>query len=101
MKTQKSSSFGVALIIVLGFLVIISALAVAFFSSVSTELKASRNFASEVTTRQLADSAVQLVIGQIADATTKTNDAWASQPGMIRTYGSAGTASSVADTFYK
>lgn len=61
MKVQNSSRSGIALIIVLGFLVILSALAVAFFSSVTTELQASRNFASGVSTRQLAESAVALV----------------------------------------
>ncbi len=58
MKHSPSPVSGVALVIVLGFLVIITALAVAFFTSVTTELKASRNFAGGVTTRQLADSAV-------------------------------------------
>ena len=101
MKYRQPSSSGVALIIVLGFLVILSVLAVGFFTSVTTELKASRNFQAEVTTQQLADSAVQMVIGQISDATTKTNEAWASQPGMIRVYGSAGQASSAIDAFYK
>src|SRR3954470_21880119 len=94
MKIRTNSVSGVALIIVLGFLVIISALTVAFFSSVNTELKASRNFAAGITTRQLSDSAVQIVMGQIANATTRGIDsngqgheAWASQPGMIRVYG--------------
>ncbi|MDR3402984.1 MAG: Verru_Chthon cassette protein A [Chthoniobacter sp.] len=114
MKLPKHSVSGVALVIVLGFLVIISALAVAFFSSVNTELKASRNFAAGMTTRQLADSAVQVVMGQIAAATTRGvdvngtglgNEAWASQPGLIRVYGTnlgtSSTASSSADAFYK
>src|ERR1700709_304029 len=105
MKLHKHPVSGVALIIVLGFLVIISALAVAFFSSVNTELKASRNFAAGMTTRQLADSAVQIVMGQIAGATTRGvdisgtgqgNEAWASQPGMIRVYGTNLTSGSTA-----
>lgn len=97
MKHSPSPVSGVALVIVLGFLVIITALAVAFFTSVTTELKASRNFAGGVTTRQLADSAVQIVMGQIADATTRGltsgglgTEAWASQPGMIRVFNQAG-----------
>lgn len=112
MKIRKNSAPGVALIIVLGFLVIISALTVAFFSSVNTELKASRNFAAGITTRQLADSAVQLIMGQISSATTRGIDAsgvgheaWASQPGMIRVFGtnSGGVykESDVADAFFK
>jgi hypothetical protein len=112
MKHRKNSASGVALVIVLGFLVIISALAVAFFSSVNTEMKASRNFAAGITTRQLADSAVQIVMGQISSAVTRGIDTagvghevWASQPGMIRVYGvNAGGAyveSPRADAFFK
>ena len=105
MKNKPFSTSGVALVIVLGFLVIISALAVAFFSSVTTELKASRTFASGVTTRQLADSAANIVMAQIRDATTRENAAWASQPGMIRVYrtpsGTGGTPSSSAESFFK
>ena len=96
MKSQSPRQAGVALIIVLGFLVIISALAVAFFSSVTTELKATRNFASGVTTRQLAESAVNVVMGQVRDASSQPNMAWASQPGMIRVYDT-----SAPNAFYK
>lgn len=112
MNHSKNSISGVALVIVLGFLVIISALAVAFFSSVNTEMKASRNFAAGITTRQLADSAVQVVMGQISSAATRGIDTqgvghevWASQPGMIRVFGinSGGTytESDKADAFFK
>src|SRR5687768_13928265 len=97
MRSKSASEYGVALVIVLGFLVIISALAVAFFSSVTTELKASRNFASGVTTRQLAESTVQLVMGQIRNATNRQNGAWASQPGMIKVFDDDGRA----DAFVK
>ena len=44
--------------------------------------------------RQLADIATQSVIAQIQQATTQgPTVAWASQPGMIRTYNNRGTAS--------
>jgi hypothetical protein len=101
MNSKSSSQSGVALIIVLGFLVIITGLAVAFFSSVTTELQGSRNFASGVTTRQLADSTVGVVMGQIREATSLPNAAWASQPGMIRTYRDGNSISSKADQFFK
>lgn len=105
MKNNPNSKSGVALVIVLGFLVIISALAVAFFSSVTTELKGARTFASGVTTRQLADSAANLVMAQIREATARENGAWASQPGMIRVFrdstGSNPVASSKAEAFFK
>jgi len=105
MKNKQASASGVALVIVLGFLVIISALAVAFFSSISTELKGARTFASGVSTRQLADGAANFVMAQIRDATARENAAWASQPGMIRVYRDTTTtppsASDKAEAFYK
>ena len=101
MKPQINTRSGVALVIVLGFLVIISALAVAFFSSVTTELKASRTYASGVSTRQLAESAVNLVMGQISEATSRTDAAWASQPGMIRVYGGGSGTSNALNTLFK
>jgi hypothetical protein len=109
MKSQMSRKSGVALVLVLGFLVIITALAVAFFSSVTTELRASRNFQGNVNTRQLQEAVVNLVEGQIRQATsvsvsdnTTQNVAWASQPGMISTFGDGnGNAASTALANYK
>lgn len=81
---------GMALFIVLAVLVLVSVLVIGFFLSTTTELKSSRSYASGAATRQHADSVTQLVIAQIADATKGVNGnnplAWASQPGMIRTY---------------
>ena len=89
--TRRQTSRGIALVVVLAFLVLISVLIVAFLTSVSTELTSAKSFASGTNARQLADSAVQTVMGQIRDATTKDpKQAWASQPGMIRTYDSTG-----------
>jgi len=90
----RSSQRGMALFIVLAILVLVSALVIGFFSSMTTEAKSSRSYASGVSSKQLADSAVQLVVAQITDA-TKGKDgsaplAWASQPGMIRTYTQSG-----------
>ncbi|MDQ3624379.1 MAG: Verru_Chthon cassette protein A, partial [Verrucomicrobiota bacterium] len=109
MKTSQSSPplrtgrRGVALVIVLGFLVVISAVALAFFSSAQTELIAAKTYASGASTRQLADSAVQIVMGLISEATSRgENVAWASQPGMIKTYGSSSLdASPDPLAFYK
>lgn len=87
---------GVALVIVLSFLVLISMLIVAFFTSVKTETVASKTYASGISTKQLADSATSLVMGTIKEATytgtaaSSGTQAWASQPGMIRTYDSNG-----------
>ena len=97
---------GVALVIVLGMLVIILGLAMTFLSRVSIERSSAASYAASATTRQLADTAVSLVQGQIRDATTLGgNVAWASQPGMIRTFASGSgpsfTASNSLHRVYK
>lgn len=83
---------GTALVIVLGMLTLVSVIVVAFVTSVSTELKSSKSYASESGARSLADSAVNIVISQIQEATSNSRLAWASQPGMVRTYDDAGDA---------
>jgi uncharacterized protein (TIGR02600 family) len=91
---------GIALIIVLTFLVLISALVIAFFSSVTTELTDSNSSANGATARQLADSTVQIAMSTVRQATASIDAtsgtsiplAWASQPGMIRTYDNTGAA---------
>lgn len=85
-----SRQFGFALVIVLGFLVLLTVLVIAFFSSVTTDYASTKQYSSETTTRQLADSVVQLVMGQIKAGTSVTDQTWASQPGMIRSYDTAG-----------
>ena len=83
------------MLIVLAFLVLISAIIVAFFSSVTNELAVSKATSDSATTRQLAESAVNVVMAQIVDSTkgqqSKSAVAWASQPGMIRTFDISGT----------
>jgi uncharacterized protein (TIGR02600 family) len=90
-STRPQRQRGIALVIVLAFLVLIAGLMIAFFSNVSTEFAAARSFADGITTKQLADSATNLVMGQIREATAVPGGAWASQAGMIRVYG-AGNA---------
>ena len=95
----STSRCGVALVIVLGFLVLITVVIVAFLTSVSTEHSTASIAAAGATGKELADASVQLVIGQIRQATSMgPNVAWASQPGMIRTYGSGGTGSYTASS---
>ena len=78
-------------------------LVVAFFTSVTTESISANSYANEVSTKQVADSALNCVIGTIRQATSQgSNIAWASQPGMIRTYGNSnGTASYAPLAYYK
>ncbi|WP_081892560.1 Verru_Chthon cassette protein A [Verrucomicrobium sp. BvORR106] len=90
---------GMALVLVLSFLVLLSALILAFFGSVTTETKASRFADSGSRGRELAETATNIVMAQIREATTRgSNIAWASQPGMIRTYGVASGTSSGASS---
>ena len=87
---NRTSTAGVALIIVLCMLVLAAALVVAFLTSVATELRSAKSYAVGLDSRALADSAVNIVTSQIQDATAAATNAWASQPGMIRTYNSSG-----------
>jgi uncharacterized protein (TIGR02600 family) len=88
----RYSGSGIALIIVLGMLALISILIVAFLTSASVELRSSKSYSVGLDAHSLADSAVNIVIAQVQDATFTSNQnyAWASQPGMIRTYDSTG-----------
>ncbi|MCE9612462.1 MAG: Verru_Chthon cassette protein A [Chthoniobacter sp.] len=93
-QSRQLQQAGIALVIVLAFLVLISVVVIAFFTSVSTELTASRTVAISASTQQLADSAVNVVMAQLVDATKGQDSgsllAWASQPGLIRTFDAAG-----------
>src|SRR5215213_307965 len=100
MLARPREQKGAALIVVVAFLVLISGLVIAFYSRVGTDLSNSRSYAEGVSARQLADSAVGVVMSQIRDATTVTKGAWASQPGMIRVYGDGKQATSAAHAFY-
>ncbi len=84
---------GVALVIVLTMLVLLSAVLIAFMASATNERAASQASNSGAATRQIADSTLNLVMAQIRDATTQPaeNVTWASQPGAIRTF--SGTVS--------
>lgn len=101
MHSRPREHSGAALIIVVAFLVLLSGLIIAFYSRVGTDLANSRSFAEGVSARQLADSAVGVVMGQIREATTVKQGAWASQPGMIRVYGTGNGPSANAFGFYK
>jgi uncharacterized protein (TIGR02600 family) len=97
-RHRSRASRGFVLILVLAFLALITVLVLSFFLSVSTQLSASKGYANGSNAKELADSAVQAVIGQLRLATASTDSsgqpvAWASQPGMIRSFTSAGAAS--------
>jgi uncharacterized protein (TIGR02600 family) len=81
---------GAALVIVLAFLVLATVLVVAFFGTVTSEYGAAKMTADVEAGRQLAETTAQIVMGQIREATSRPGQAWASQPGMIRTYDNGG-----------
>jgi Tfp pilus assembly protein PilX len=86
---QIQSRRGVALVIVLAMLVLMSGLMVAFISTATTERSASFANSGTVSARQIADSTVNTVISEIREATSVADEdvTWASQPGAIRTFG--------------
>lgn len=95
---RPSHRRGVALVIVLAMLVLLSTVLIAFMLSASNERTAAQTSSAQVMTRQIADSTVNLVLAQIRDATSQPDDGvtWASQPGAIRTFG--GTLSNTKNT---
>ena len=95
-KTKRSSS-AMAIVLVLCFLVLISTLVIAFFSTVTTEFSASKSYAGGANAKQLADSTAQIAMAAVRQATASADLsnptmklAWASQPGMIRTFDDGG-----------
>lgn len=81
---------GVALVVVLSLIAIITILALTFFISVSTESQATQSQSSATSSFQLATSASQIAMSQIAAASSGTNRAWTSQPGLLRTFDASG-----------
>ena len=90
--TTWSNRRGAALLIALTFLVLLSAVVLALFGTTRTDRQNASTFATGQETMRLADAAVNLVQGQIRDATIQPRVGWASQPGMIRTFGTSGNA---------
>ena len=90
---SPAKKHGIALVMVLGFMVLVTFLVLAFFSSVTIELASSKSYSDGASVRGLSDSAVSAVMGIIRDATSAGSDvAWSSQPGMLRTYDNTGHA---------
>ncbi|MEZ0299658.1 MAG: Verru_Chthon cassette protein A [Candidatus Methylacidiphilales bacterium] len=93
---RRRRTRGVALVIVLAVLVLVLGFCVAFLSRVSTERTSSDRYASTIHARLLADTAVQVVQGQIDAATQRGSTplgprtTWSSQPGLIRTFDDTG-----------
>jgi len=89
MNTPHRAS-GMALLLVLGTLVLLSVMILAFLSTVNTERIASGSQLKQTEARNLADSVIGLVTAQIREGTSQTNTLWVTQPGAIRTFTSTG-----------
>ena len=86
---------GVALVLVLSILALLTALVVAFLVDSTTDLGASKSYAEAARAKLLGHTTLNLVEAQIragvAGVDSKGNPlAWASQPGMIRTFDTSG-----------
>ena len=98
---------GFTLVIALCFLAIIMVLLLAFFTSIDREHATTKIYSGGVNAQLLSDTAVNLVMGQIAAATQGIQpgitgrSTWASQPGMIRTFSDQDQNTQVADNCYK
>ena len=93
--SRNRAQSGAALILVLASLIFISALTVAFLVSMRSKLAISKSGSDASEVKMLAETAVNVAISQVRDATKKAganNLAWASQPGMIRLYDNSGNA---------
>lgn len=95
--SRRKSRHGMALLLVLSGVVLAAALVVSLLFLVKSGRIVSGAYAGQVQTRVLANSALNLVIGQIRDATgdTTMTQTWASQPGCIRVYSNGGSPPSV------
>ena len=85
-----ASRRGAALLLVLACLALLSIMILALFLSVTSEVRTSKLYATDSSVKLLSQTAVNLVEGEIYQATSQTNLCWASQPGMIRTYDTTG-----------
>ncbi len=83
---SRRNDRGVALVIVLAILIVTVLLVVGFLTAVNHDRTASDFYESGTNARQLSDTAVGIVMAQIVDATSKPEQAWISQPGLMRTY---------------
>ena len=90
---------GIALVLVLGVLVIVSILVIGLLTSARVNLATSRNYSSGNDVRLLYDTVINLAIAQIKKGTSGQDLAWISQPGLIRTFSPNGQAGGLQAVF--
>src|SRR5688572_27585586 len=93
--SSRSRRRGLALIIVLALVGLITMLMLAMFSVSESELKAAHTHSNGQEARQLSEVAVNLAMSQIRKATsqnigTQGWEAWTSQPGLVRRFSTTG-----------
>ena len=95
----RGTAPGFALVMVLIALAVMSLLLLAVFGGAAHQIRGAQGDASFAREKMLGDTAAALVIGQIQQASTQTNQAWISEPGLLRTY--AATSSRAPAACYK
>jgi uncharacterized protein (TIGR02600 family) len=90
MRGRRQQDRGFVLIVALAALAVMILLLLALLNGASGQMRDAESDAVVAREKMLADSAVSLVIGQIAQASTQPGQAWISQPGLIRTYAASG-----------
>ncbi len=91
-SSDSGKKKGIALLTVLTVTALSTILVLTFFSLAQNELVSSTRYSQGIEARQFAETAVNMVVGQIRKATGRdvlgSQDifAWASQPGAIRQY---------------
>lgn len=81
---------GAALLLVLGAIILLSVIVIGFLMTVRQDRASSDYYQTGASARQYADTAVNIAIAQIADATSDPNLTWISQPGLLRTFDTNG-----------
>jgi len=87
---RRTRSAGAALVLILCAVVLLSVVCLAFLASITLERRASDTYAHGAEVRLLADSVVNVVMGQIRQATENDGEVWTSQPGLLRTFSASG-----------
>lgn len=90
LSSSRASRRGVALVMVLTVVSLCTVLMMTFLAMSMTERSSSVHYSDGLQAQEIAESAVNVVIAQIREATSSRNRVWASQPGCIRTWDDQG-----------
>ncbi len=99
-RKPQASRCGSALLLVLACIVLVTGVIVAFVVSMREQVVTSKSSADADGVRRLGETAVNIAIAQVQDATKLSGSSgwsWASQPGMIRLFDTSGAGAG----FYK